>query len=128
MEGTENQVQLASMQTNCIRKESIKPKGEKETNLGEQILEEEEVNNLTLNPMEHDQSGMNRNLQGVPIEYHDFADVFDLNEARIMPKDRGIWNFKIDFIDGCKDKLPRGAKLYLLTKEEQILKEEMIME
>src|SRR5258706_1306254 len=128
MEGTENQVQLASMQTNCIRKESSKPKGEKETNLGEQILKEEELNNMTLSPMEHDQSGMNRNLQGVPIEYHDFADVFDLNQARIMPKDRGIWNFKIDFIDGWEDKLPRVAKRYQLTREEQKLEEETIKE
>jgi len=59
---------------------------------------------------EHHESEQKKDLQGVPVKYHDFTDVFDLNKARIMPKDRGIWNFKINFIKGWENKLPRVAK------------------
>ena len=61
---------------------------------------------------EQAESEQKKNLQGVPVEYYDFADVFDLKKARIMPRDRGIWNFKIEFIEGWEDKLPRVAKRY----------------
>ena len=67
-------------------------------------------------------------LQGVPVAYHDFEDVFDLQRARRMPEDRGLWNFKIEFIDGWEDKLPKTAKGYRLTQEEQRLEQETIDE
>ena len=36
-----------------------------------------------------------------------------------MPKDRGEWNFKIEFIDGWEKQLPKPAKRYRLTQAEQ---------
>jgi hypothetical protein len=67
-------------------------------------------------------------IKGVPKEYHDFKDVFDLQEARKMPKDRGVWNFKIDFVEGWENKLPKPAKRYRLSMEEQELEKETIKE
>ena len=78
-------------------------------------LEDEEVNKMAIdaiveNPIEHHEPGKNKSIQGVPTEYHGFVDVFDLEKARSMPADRGVWNFKIDFIEGWEDKLPKPAK------------------
>ena len=88
----------------------------------------ETINVIAGKPLEYHKDEQNKNIRGVPIEYHDFADVFNLRNARTMPKDRGIWNFKIDFVNGWKDKLPRPAKRYWLTRDEQKLKEETIKE
>ena len=129
---TERKIRFNSpfCKTNCIRKAF--PKLAK-TKLTEQILEEDKVKDMTLNniqeyPIEHHKSGQGGNLLGVPIEYHNFADVFDLKEARMMPAERGIWNFKIDFIEGWEDKLPRVTKRYQLMNKEQKLEEETIKE
>jgi len=125
---------------NCIKKRSrdqeTKGKGipPAQRQLENLELEDDEIDDFTLNvlqqgPIEYHESGKNRetvnlleyhkprgkqneNLQGVPIAYHDFEDVFDLRRARRMPEDRGLWNFKIEFIDGWEDKLPRTAKGY----------------
>jgi len=122
---------------NCIKKKSRNQKG-KEVPLTQKRLENLELedkeiddfslNVITQNPIKHHEPGENKNLQGVPIEYHDFKDVFDLRGARKMPKDRGIWNFKIEFIEGWENKLPKVAKSYWLTQEEQKLEEETIKE
>ena len=91
---------------------------------------EPEKNRETVNLLEYHESRekQKENLQGVPVAYHDFEDVFDLQKARRMPEDRGLWNFKIEFIDGWEDKLPRTAKGYRLTQEEQRLEEQTIDE
>ena len=113
---------------NCIKRKTRDQKG-KEVPLAQKQLEDlelkdEEINDFSLNiitqnPIEHHESGKNRiknqqqnpiehhesgknkneNLQGVPIKYHNFEDVFDLQGARKMPKDRGIWNFRIEFTE-----------------------------
>ena len=90
-------------------------------------IDEMVIDTLVEGPIEHHKPGQ-EHMRGVPAEYHDFADVFDLKKARVMPKDRGIWNFKIDFIKGWEDKLPKPAKRYWLTKEEQELEKETITE
>ena len=77
---------------------------------------------------EHHGTEPDKNLAGVPVEYHDFADVFDLTKARTMPPDRGRWNFRIDFIDGWEDKLPKPARRYRLSADEQKLEQETIKE
>jgi hypothetical protein len=74
-------------------------------------LEEQEINQMAINAMTppgglRTHGGNDENIRGVPAKYHNFADVFDLKEARSMPSDRGVWNFKINFIDGWEDKLP----------------------
>src|SRR5258708_4131789 len=52
------------------------------------------ANKANEHPLEHHQSGKNKDLDGVPVEYHDFVDIFNTEKARSMPEDRGIWNFK----------------------------------
>jgi len=37
----------------------------------------------------------------VPREYHDFAQVFDLQRARKLPPLRGEWDFRIDLVKGA---------------------------
>jgi len=86
------------------------------------------IDALVKSPIEHHKPGQKDHMRGVPVEYHNFADVFNLEKARIMAKDRGIWNFKIDFIEGWEDKLLKPAKQYQLTKEEQEPKKETITE
>jgi hypothetical protein len=69
-----------------------------------------------------------KDTDAIPREYKDFLDVFDTNEAKKMPKDRGIWNFTIDFIDKWEDKLPRPSKRYQLSMAEQQLERDTIKE
>jgi len=90
-------------------------------------IDEMAIDALVEGPIKHHKPGQ-EHIRGVPAEYHDFADVFDLEKARVMPEDRGIWNFKINFIKGWEDKLPKPAKRYRLTKEEQELEKETITE
>ena len=154
---SERKLRLSSTycKQNCIRKKSRNQKGKEvplaQKRLEDLELEDEEIDDFSLNaiiknpiehhesgnnrtknqqqhPIEHHESGENKNLQGVPIEYHNFEDVFDLQGARRMPRDRGIWNFKIEFIEGWENKLPKVAKSYQLTQEEQKLEEETIEE
>jgi len=49
----------------------------------------------------------------IPEDYQDLVDVFDIEWARTMPRDRGEFNFKIDLIEGAI--LPKPAKPYRLT-------------
>jgi len=86
------------------------------------------IDALVKSPIEHHKPGQKDHMRGVPVEYHNFVDVFNLEKARVMPKGRGIWNFKFDFIEGWEDKLPKPAKRYQLTKEEQELEKETITE
>ena len=46
-------------------------------------------------------------------EYHDLVDVFNIERARSMPRDRGEFNFKIDLIKGAE--LLKPSKPYWLT-------------
>jgi hypothetical protein len=78
-----------------------------------------ELDAILPNSTERHGSEQHESMKGVPAEYHDFADVFNLEEARTMPKDRGLWNFKIDFIEGWEDKLPKPARRYRLSADEQ---------
>src|SRR5258708_34284776 len=79
-------------------------------------------------PLECHQPGRNRDLEGVPVEYHDFTDIFDTKKARSMPEDWGIWNFKIDFIEGWQDKLPKPSRRYRLSADKQQLERDTIKE
>src|SRR5258706_11331891 len=45
-----------------------------------------------------------------------------------MLKDRGDWNFKIDFIEGWEKQFPKQAKRYRLTKVEQQAEWETLQE
>jgi hypothetical protein len=87
-----------------------------------------ELDAILPNSTEHHGSEQHESMKGVPAEYHDFADVFNLEEARTMPKDRGLWNFKINFIEGWEDKLPKPARRYRLSADEQKLEQETIKE
>ena len=64
----------------------------------------------------------------VPIELHEYLDGFNDRKAKKMPKDRGDWNFKIDFIEGWEKQLPKPAKRYRLTKAEQQAELETLQE
>ena len=64
----------------------------------------------------------------VPMELYDLAQGFDDRQAKQMPHDRGEWNFNIEFIEGWQTKLPRPAKRYRLTTEEQKAEEETLDE
>ena len=64
----------------------------------------------------------------VPTQLHQYLQAFDNKQAKQMPADRGEWNFHIDFIEGWQEKLPKPAKQYWLTAEEQIAEEETIDE
>ena len=137
---SERKIQFSSpfCKNHCIRKAYGRLRDNKgrfiprEVNL-QHPLDEEEVNEMAIdalveNPIEHHKPGKNKSLQGVPTKYHNFADVFDLEKARSMPADRGVWNFKINFIEGWEDKLPKPAKQYRLSMDEQKLKQETIKE
>jgi len=64
----------------------------------------------------------------VLIELHEYLDGFNDHKAKKMPKDRGDWNFKIDFIEGWEKQLPKPAKRYRLTKAEQQAELETLQE
>ena len=48
----------------------------------------------------------------VPEELHEYLDGFNDWKAKKMPKDRGEWNFRIDFIEGWERQLLKPAKQY----------------
>ena len=64
----------------------------------------------------------------VPPELHGLIQGFDDRQAKQMPEDWGEWNFSIDFINGWQTKLPKPAKWYQLTTEEQRVEEETLDE
>jgi len=64
----------------------------------------------------------------VPIELHEYLDGFNDRKAKKMPKDRGDWNFKINFIEGWEKQLPKPAKRYRLTGAEQQAELETLQE
>ena len=64
----------------------------------------------------------------VPSKLYEYLDAFNDRKAKKMPKDRGVWNFPIDFIDGWEQKLPKPAKRYRLTEAEQRAELETLQE
>jgi len=54
--------------------------------------------------------------KSVPKEYHDFAQVFDLQKARKLPPLRGEWDFRIDLVKGAP--LPPRSRPYRLTPDQ----------
>ena len=52
----------------------------------------------------------------VPLEYHEFLDVFDEDKANRFPESQR-WDHKIDMKEGFK---PKAFKNYNLTPEEQV--------
>src|SRR6266404_3904195 len=83
-----------------------------ERGIGVNSITTEEIEVLEIQGLEREKNW--RKL--VPKEYHDYADVFDLEKARKLPPLRGEWDFKIDLIKGAP--LPPRSRPYQLTPDQ----------
>src|SRR5258708_12396763 len=81
--------------------------------------------------MDHLETSMvsNKERETIPVEYHNYLDVFDAENARRLPAFRQGYDFKIDLKPETQEApWPKPSKLYQLTPDQKEEAKQQLLE